>query len=181
MKSQPIKRKKFLLGSLGALGVYFVFSPFVGRTVRTLFLSKNQSEVLLAYLSAILPQTFSGNDAHKKIVIQRIDEELYFVNESIQSEFYSGILLVEFYPWLLGYWSSFSKLDTRDALECIENGLKSGSLSVRAAFSSVRMLCYLIHYGQKEPWKDIKYDGPFGSFPQKISESRAYYKKQMES
>jgi hypothetical protein len=181
VKSQLIKRKNFLLGSLGALGVYFVLSPFVGRTVRTLFLSKNQSEVLLAYLSAILPLPFSKNDAHKQALLQRIDEELFFVNESIQSEFYSGILLLEFYPWLLGYWSSFSNLETQDALECIENGLKSASLSVRAAFSSVRMLCYLVHYGQKEPWKDIKYDGPFGSFPQKISESRAYYRKQVES
>ncbi|GBF49974.1 hypothetical protein LPTSP4_14950 [Leptospira ryugenii] len=131
------------------------------------------------YLSALLPLGYMEQPNYRNSVIQRVDEELYFVNESIQSEFDSAILLIEFYPWVLGYWSSFSKLKREEALECIQKGIQSKNLSVRAAFSSLRMLCYLVHYGQKESWKDIQYEGPFAAFPEKISESRAYYKEQV--
>lgn len=179
MSSKSVSRKKFLIGSFGALGLYFVLSPYFGKRLKTLFLSKNQSEVLWVYLSAVLPSGYTEQIEYRNTLIQRMDEELFFVNDSIQSEFDGAILLIEFYPWLLGYWSSFSKLNREDALETIRKGVQSKNLSVRAAFSSLRMLCYLIHYGQKESWKDIQYEGPFAAFPEKISTSRAYYKEQV--
>ncbi|MCZ8341494.1 MAG: hypothetical protein O9301_00540 [Leptospira sp.] len=179
MFAKSVSRKKFLIGSFGALGLYFVLSPYLGKSLKTLFLSKNQSKVIWLYLSALLPPSYETQIEYRNTLIQRMDEELYFVNDSIQGEFDSALLLVEFYPWILGNWSSFSKLKREEALECIQKGIQSKNLSVRAAFSSLRMLCYLIHYGQKESWKDIQYEGPFAAFPEKISETRAYYKEQI--
>ncbi|MCG6145943.1 hypothetical protein [Leptospira bandrabouensis] len=180
MNKLAISRKKFILGTFGFLGVYALGSHFITKSNRTLFLSKFQIRVIEKYLKATLPEEIFQSKLYERDLIQRIDEELFFVNESIQSEFMGAILLVEIYPLGKGYWSTFSNLDSKSAKEIILKGMQSSSLSVRAAFSTLRMLSFLIHYGQKDSWQKIGYSGPYGGFPEKLSESRIYYRNQTE-
>ncbi|MCZ8345817.1 MAG: hypothetical protein O9346_05315 [Leptospiraceae bacterium] len=179
MKKIKISRKSFLWGTLGTGTFLYFLSLFLGKNVKTLFFSKFQLNVLVLFLSSLLSNNFSKDEAYLNKLLQRMDEELFFVNEGIQGEFDAAILLVEFCPWIFGYWSSFSKLSLEDARSCIQDGINSQNHSIRSAFSSIRMLSYMIHYGQKESWNAIHYDGPFAGFSEKFSESRAYYKKQV--
>ncbi|MBM9499465.1 hypothetical protein JWG44_04280 [Leptospira sp. 201903071] len=181
MNSTKLSRKKFILTSI--LSVFLLGTVgFVLRSTRKLtrlFFSRSTEETLSSFAKAVLPEDEGFPDIEESEVISRLDEELFFVDSSISGDFDTAMWILEFLPIRFGYWSRFSKLKKEEAREFLNGALQSESELVRNIVSSVRMVVMLVYYGHKSTWKEIGYDGPFGNFPEKLSESRIYYKTQV--
>ncbi|HMY11950.1 MAG TPA: hypothetical protein PKC74_10010, partial [Turneriella sp.] len=112
-------------------------------------------------------------------IVRRLDEELTFVAEQIRSDFLAALYLVEFSPAAYGFFGRMSRLTREKRLAFLQKAGGSGSDLVRAAISNIRMLVMLCYYGHPASWKRIGYDGPFGGFPEKLSEQRRHYREQV--
>lgn len=181
MNSIKITRKKFILAT--ALGVFLIGTTgFILRSVRRtsrLFFSNSAEETLSWFAKAILPKEEGFPDLEQAEVLSRLDEELFFVDSSISGDFDSALWILEYLPIRFGYWSRFSKLNPEQTKEFINTALRCDIELVRNIASSVRMAVMLVYYGHKSTWEPIGYDGPFGNFPEKLSESRIYYQAQV--
>lgn len=179
-----LSRKKFLQSSL-----WIGLSLSVTRCIPTkriegkfLILSDTNLETIEVFAKAILPTDPNMPSPSKAEIFQRLDEELYFIDPTITSDFRDALLLIEYYPiyyYGVWRWKVFSKLTTPDASQLINDSLQASNELVRAAFANVRMVLFLMYYGHESSWKEISYDGPFGGFPQKLSEQRRYYKEEV--
>lgn len=181
MNSTKITRKKFILTAVLGSFLIGIVASVLRATQKTtrLFLSRQTEETLSRFAEAILPNDPGFPDFKEAEVTTRLDEELFFVDSSISGDFDSAIWILEFLPITFGYWSRFSKLQREDAKKFIHAGLQSETELVRNIVSSVRMVIMLVYYGHRSTWNQIGYDGPFGNFPEKLSESRIYYKAQV--
>ncbi|AOP34268.1 hypothetical protein A0128_10660 [Leptospira tipperaryensis] len=179
----PIKlsRKKFILTAVLSavlVGTVGYVLKTAQRTTR-LFFSRFTEETLAWFARAVLPNEDGFPDIEQAEVVSRLDEELFFVDSSISGDFDTAIWILEFLPIRFGYWSRFSKLNREEAREFLNLALRSETELVRNIVSNVRMVVMLVYYGHKSTWNQIGYDGPFGNFPEKLSESRIYYKAQV--
>ncbi|MBM9575739.1 hypothetical protein JWG45_01100 [Leptospira sp. 201903070] len=181
MNSIKLTRKKFILTAilsallLGSVG--FVLRS--AQKVKRLFFSRFTEETLSWFAKTILPEEEGFPDLEKAEVVSRLDEELFFVDSSISGDFDTAIWILEFLPLRFGYWSRFSKLKREDAKEFLNLALRSETELIRNIVSNIRMVVMLVYYGHKSTWNQIGYDGPFGNFPEKLSESRIYYQSKV--
>ncbi|EMJ90663.1 hypothetical protein [Leptospira alstonii] len=180
--TEKISRRKlfgFGLGGLFSIGIgAFFLSRSKNRSfAKTLFFSASEIEFLSAYSQTLLPQEPGFPDLEKAEVIRRLDEEFFFVDPSISDDFKSLILILEYLPLVTGYWSRFSKLDEKDRKNFLHSLESTESDTIRAALANLKLPIFLVYYGHESSFKAISYDGPFGNPPEKLSESRIYYKK----
>ncbi|MBM9576625.1 hypothetical protein JWG45_05595 [Leptospira sp. 201903070] len=182
--SEKISRRKlfgFGLGGLLSVGIgallcrrsYSVAAP------KTLFFSESEAQFLQAYSQTLLPPENGFPDIQKAEVVRRLDEEFFFVDSAITDDFKSLILILEFLPLVSGYWSRFSRLSEEDRAEFLRSKETTNSDTVRAALANLKMPVFLMYYGHESAFKAISYDGPFANPPEKLSESRIYYKKML--
>lgn len=179
--TEKISRRKlfgFGLGELLSLCIgAFFFNRFKRSSYKTLFFSSSEVEFLQAYSQTLLPPTPGFPDLEKAEVIRRLDEEFFFVDPSISDDFKSLIIILEYLPLISGYWSRFSKLNEIDRKNFLLSQETTKSDTIRAALANLKLPVYLVYYGHESSFKAISYDGPFGNPPEKLSESRIYYKK----
>ncbi|MCC5816739.1 MAG: hypothetical protein JJT78_18460 [Leptospira sp.] len=176
-----ISRKELLKSSL-LLGVSFsLLKCFpASNHKKFLILSPSNIRTLEKFMEAILPDTDSMPNAQQASVARRLDEELYFVDESISADFCDALMFVEWYPLFSDIptsWKKFSNLSLAERKLIIQETCQNKSGIVRSAFSNIRMIGYLMYYGNPTTWSGIGYDGPFGGFPEKDSEQRAHYRE----
>ncbi|MDV6236084.1 hypothetical protein CH379_010665 [Leptospira ellisii] len=180
--SEKFSRRKLLGFGLGGLfsiciGVLFFKSSKRSSIPKTLFFSASEAEFLQAYSETILPQEAGFPDIEKAEVIRRLDEEFFFVDQGITDDFKSLILILEYLPLISGYWSRFSRLNEEERRRFLISRESTDSDTIRAALANLKMPVLLMYYGHESTFKAISYDGPFGNPPEKLSESRIYYKK----
>ncbi|HNJ67006.1 MAG TPA: hypothetical protein PKW28_13995, partial [Turneriella sp.] len=183
MEQQAFSRRRFLKlallggGSLFAAGALWRFWPRKTHG-RLLSLNSYLADVVEAFAGVTLPQN-GMPDATAMQIVRRLDEELTFVAEQIRSDFLAALYLVEFSPAAYGFFGRMSRLTREKRLAFLQKAGGSGSDLVRAAISNIRMLVMLCYYGHPASWKRIGYDGPFGGFPEKLSEQRRFYREQV--
>jgi len=176
-----ISRKDLFQISIG-IGFTFLFAKCLPRSRESgkfLILSAGNRETFTAFLDSILPTGFQEEHT-KALIIRRLDEELFFVDPSIAEDFRDALIFAEWFPLFSRHsprWSRLSRLDVRDRehfiLHCIQNEIGT----IRAVYSNIRMVAYLLFYGMNFAWDAIGYDGPFAGFQEKPFEMRKYYQE----
>ncbi|PJZ54436.1 hypothetical protein [Leptospira adleri] len=180
--SEKISRRKLFGFGLGGLlsiviGTLLCRRSYSGSVPKTLFFSESEAEFLQAYAQTLLPSEKGFPDIEKAEVVRRLDEEFFFVDPGITDDFKSLILILEYLPLVSGYWSRFSRLDEKDRNEFLSSQETTDSDLIRAALANLKMPIFLMYYGHESSFKAISYDGPFSDPPEKLSESRIYYRK----
>lgn len=176
-------RKTFLklgLAGSGALllgGSFCLFNRSERYLPNGLFFSKGELDTLGALSEAILPEG-PGIPGYKEAkVLERLDEEFYFVDSFLSDDFKTLLLVIEYLPFFHWKFSRFSKLSLESRKSFLSSLNDSDSDTVRAVWANLRMPIFLMYYGHPSTFKMISYDGPFGNPPEKLSESRIYYSK----
>ena len=177
---KKITRKQFL-GALvlgGSSVLLWKAVPLGGLKGYYLALSRWNLDTLKKFAQAILPHDDRFPTDEQANLYRRLDEELFFCDKAISSDMRDAILFAEWYPFACGYFSRFSRLNIDDAMKVVETGLQSDNELVRVVFSNIRMVLFLIYYGDSSTYASIGYDGPFRGVPEILSEQRIYYKEQ---
>lgn len=186
MNIKSISRRTLLKSSVAFGGlvatscfIYNSSSP-INAVVKSEFgvllvLNEVQASVISAFCDVILPKGNGFPDAIEAEVIQRLDEELFFVSLDISEELKSALNTLEWLPLAYNYMSRFTKLSLIDRRALLSE-LESTRLdSVRALISSIRIICFNIYYGHKSTWSSIEYDGPFSGIQENLGDQRRYY------
>lgn len=188
MKTSIFERRKFLKYSL--LGVGGLIG--IGGIGATVFLSNKYNEkygklmvfdghlvdILHTFAEAAMPKPINGFPTIEEAeVVRRLDEELFFADSNIQSDFKALLFLIEAMPMANGYFSRFSRLPKEKRIEFLEKMQTTETDIYRVAIANVRMLTRMVYYNHPSTWKAIGYDGPHGNIPEVVSEQRAYYKR----
>ncbi len=190
MKLQPISRRSFL--RIGATctaatsaAVMSGCSWLSGEKQETnitdfgtlLVMDNAQATTLYAFAETILPNKPGLPDVKTARVINRADEEFYFVDEKIKNDFKTMLDVMEYLPVFYGEFSRFSKMDSKNRLTFLNSLNNTSNETVRAVVNNCRMICYNMYYGHESTWQAIGYDGPFSKRPQVMSEQRKHYAK----
>ncbi|MCB1306897.1 MAG: hypothetical protein KDK30_01895 [Leptospiraceae bacterium] len=182
-ENRRIPRRRLIQYGLLGGGALFVLGGITrlapSNQKRLLVFNDWEADVVNAYARAILPAEAGQPDAEDTNVLQRLDEELYFVDASIRDDFKQALLALEFLPLGSGYFSRFTRLSEARRLRFLQSMSATKSDVSRQVVFNIRMVLYLMHYGHSASWNAIGYDGPFGGFPEKPSPMRLYYQKQI--
>ncbi|TGK07299.1 hypothetical protein EHO59_04105 [Leptospira semungkisensis] len=176
-------RKTFLrLGIAGSgalvLGSSICILNRSGRVLpKSLFFSESELETLAALSEAILPEGPNIPTYKDAKVLERLDEEFFFVDPFLSDDFKTLVLVMEYLPLFHWKFSRFSKMSLESRRKFLSELNDSDSDLIRAVWSNLRMPIFLMYYGHESTFKMISYDGPFGNPPEKLSESRIYYNK----
>lgn len=114
-------------------------------------------------------------------VVARIDEELYFVGESVRSDFKLALSAMQYLPMVYGEFSRFTVMSLDDRRSFITALQDTRSETVRAIVNSIRMAVMLTYYGHSSSWEAISYDGPFAKIAPMDSEQRQYYRERVST
>ncbi|TGK08503.1 hypothetical protein EHO58_07875 [Leptospira selangorensis] len=178
-----LSRRTFLrlgLAGSGALvlgGSICILNRSSRQLPKALFFSESELEILAALSEAILPEAANAPTYKEAKVLERLDEEFYFVDPFLSDDFKTLIMVLEYLPFFHWKFSRFSKLSLESRREFLSELNHSDSDTVRAVWANLRMPIFLMYYGHESTFKTISYDGPFLNPPEKLSESRIYYRK----
>tara|TARA_R110000850_G_scaffold276957_1_gene421111 strand:+ start:1607 stop:2182 length:576 start_codon:yes stop_codon:yes gene_type:complete len=187
MLDKPLPRRKFLkLGVLG--GSSLIAASQIGCTKQSepnhslvqrklLVLDGKESSIIVAIAEVILPSAKNFPSVEQALLVERIDEELFFVSQSIQSDFKLALSVVNTMPILYGYFSFYTNLSKNERLLCFKELQNTRFDSIRAASNAARMIINLVYFSHSSTWDLIGYDGTFAKVPEIMSEQRNYYKQ----
>ena len=181
MDWQQLSRRRFLIGSAAAaFGVAALGSVILDETPASAFprlqlLAMRHAHTLNAFAEAVLPVTPGFPSISDTGVIRRFDEELYFVDDSIQDDVAAALDLLEWLPIVTGYFARFSNLPLTDRTAFIDGMLSSRLETFRAVASNLKNAIHFLHYAHPASWTWTGYDGPFARVEPKQSEQRMYY------
>lgn len=181
--AQRFSRKTFLrlgFAGSGALvlgGSVCILNRSSRQLPKVLFFSESELETLAALSEAILPEAVGAPTYKEAKVLERLDEEFYFVDPFLSNDFKTLIMVLEYLPFFHWKFSRFSKLSLESRRQFLSELNHSDSDTVRAVWANLRMPIFLMYYGHESTFKAISYDGPFLNPPEKLSESRIYYRK----
>jgi hypothetical protein len=187
MLDKPLPRRRFLkLGVLG--GSTLIAASQIGCTKKDtsvdaikheklLVLDHKDASIIVAIAQAILPSENTFPSAGQAVLVERIDEELFFVSQSIQDDFKLALSVVNTMPVLYGYFSFYTNLSKSDRLLCFQELQHTRFDSIRAASNAARMIINLVYFSHPSTWDLIGYDGAFAKIPEQMSEQRNYYKQ----
>lgn len=185
-QTKPVfARRNFLkysligLGSvagLAAVGVgVFNTNQYRDKYGKLMVLDGHLADIVHAFAEAAMPVGNGFPTIEEAEVVKRMDEELFFISENIQSDFKAVLYLVELLPFAYGKMSRFSRLSREERIELLEKTADTENDLTRVAVANARMVTRLMYYGHPSSWKAIGYDGPFGNIPEQLSEQRKYY------
>jgi hypothetical protein len=110
-------------------------------------------------------------------VVNRLDEELFFVNEKIYNDFKAALYLLEMLPMSYLHASRFSRLSLNERKKFLTEAIHTKDDTVRAVIANLSATMRWYYYGHPSTWKVIGYDGPFMNLPEQKSEQRLLYTK----
>lgn len=142
---------------------------------RLLVLKDKHANLVYAFADAMLPKGEGFPTPAEAKVVERMDEELYFVAPSIRADLRMALDVMNLLPFFYGRMSTFLGLDSADRLAFLQETQATKSDTVRAVVNALRLLVSIIYYGHESTWKPIGYDGSFGRFEPQVSVQRAYY------
>lgn len=187
MLDKPLPRRRFLKLSVLS-GSTLIAASQIGcstqdtsidylKQSKLLVLDNKEASIIMSIAEAILPSKSTLPSAEQALVVERIDEELFFVSQSIQDDFKLALNVVNTMPVLYGYFSFFTNLSKEDRLVCFQKLQNTRFDSIRAASNAARMLINLVYFSHPSTWNSIGYDGAFAKIPELMSEQRTYYKQ----
>jgi hypothetical protein len=178
-----LSRRAFLKGVLGSAAVLGTGAAVQGCSGGgtgadgrpLLYLDESEAGILAALGEAVIPTQAGFPTLGEAEVIRRIDEELSFVDEAIQSELRAAIGVLQWTPLLYGRFSRYSRLDLEGRREILTRMMKSGSEIMRAVSANLKLLIHFFYFAHPAAWPAIGYDGPFSKLPPIASEQRQWY------
>lgn len=195
MLSQPLPRRH-LLKLFAKTGALFTVSTTTGvltgcgienrsssdkspvyttRFGNLLVLDDSHADVLFAFAQACVPSR--NNEILLAGVIQRLDEELYFVSDSIRDDFLLALDVLEYLPLIYGHFSRLSKLPLARREGLLRSLQQTRIDTVSAVLNACRMAVMMMYYGNASSWAAIHYDGPFSRLPPIQSAQRLRYQQ----
>ncbi len=144
-------------------------------TGRLLVLSTAQATTLAALAQAVVPSQPGFPTAAQAQVVQRMDEELWLSDVSIQDDMRAALSVMEWLPLAYGYFSRFSKLSLAQQQALINTTMASRINIVRAIATNLKLVAHFMYFGHPSTWAAIGYDGPFQKLPPIQSEQRKAY------
>lgn len=177
-----IGRRRFFK-ALTRLGAAAAITPLVacvsddasGSMGRLLVLSPAQASTLAALAHAVLPSQKGFPSVQEARVVERLDEELWLSDVSIQEDMGAALSVMEWLPLMYGFWGRFSGLDKAQRMQVVRKGMESHIDIVRAIATNLKLVSHFMYFGHASSWAAIGYDGPFQKLAPKISVQRQAY------
>lgn len=179
-----LSRRHFLIGVTATAGAALAVTgwwmreaaaPLAGLPA-TICLSPQEAAVVHAVAEAVLPPPGGAfPDIGQACVVKRFDEELYFVNEDVQSDVRAALKLLEVLPLLYGHARPIMRLGLAQRREALEKAFQSRVEVVRAASSSLRLVVAFFYYAHPSTWAATGFDGTFSKIAPQMSEQRQFY------
>lgn len=143
-------------------------------------ISSDEACLLSQIAGAMLPVGDQWPTIHQAQVIERLDEELFFVSEQILSDFKLALSVVNTFPLLYGHGAFFASLPLEQQRACLRKSEDTRLESVRGAINACRMAIHLLYFGHESTWQAMGYGGPFARLPQQLSPQRIFYRNLTE-
>lgn len=177
-----IGRRRFLR-FFSRVGAVAAFTPLAAcapgatppPTSKLLVLSSTQATTLAALAQAVLPSQAGFPTVEQAQVVQRMDEELWLSDISIQEDMGAALSLMEWLPLMYGHWSHFSRLEKAQRMQVVQQCMESSIDVVRAIGTNLKLVSHFMYFGHASSWAAIGYDGPFQKLAPKISVQRKAY------
>jgi len=174
-------RRRFLrlLTTIGATAVAGSLVTACGNAtsgpLRLLVLSPSQATTLAALAQAVVPSQPGFPNVAQAQVVQRLDEELWLSNSSIQDDLRAALGALEWMPLAYGHFTRFSRLATFEQQALIQRWMESRFDLVRAIATNLKLVAHFMYFGHPSTWGAIGYDGPFQKLQPILSEQRKAY------
>jgi hypothetical protein len=147
----------------------------VRGTTRCQSFDDAQVATLEALIAAVVPTTAGFPSAADAEVLDRFDEETYFVSAEVRDDIRTAVDALEYLPLLYGHFARFSHL-ARDARQHVLAAATQSRFAVpRAVAGSLRMMVHLFYYGHRTTWPATGFDGPFARVEPILSEQRLHF------
>lgn len=146
-----------------------------------LFFNAQQANVVHAFAEATLPHGPGHVTPMEARVVNRLDEELTFVSESVSGDYLKIVQAVDMLPRLFGQQKNFMDLTREERLAFLNSTLETDNDQVRAGLNAMRMGVLMMYYGHESTWKQIQYGGPFSDMEPVIGMQRRHYANQIRS
>jgi len=142
---------------------------------RCLSFDDRQAATLEALIAAVVPTTAGFPAAADARVLERFDEETYFVSAEVGDDIRTAVDALEYLPLLYGRFGRFSRLTPAARRSVLESAMQSRFAVPRAVAGSLRMMAHLFYYGHPSTWPATGYDGPFSRIDPILSEQRVHF------
>ena len=177
---RALGRRRFLklitAGSAGAaLLPLSACAPNATAPEQLLVLSLGQATTLAAVAEAVVPTQAGFPTVAEARVVQRMDEELWLSDTSIQDDMGAALTVLEWLPLGYGYISRFSKLELPQRRAVLTRAMESSVETLRAVGTNLKLVSHFMYFGHASTWQAIGYDGPFQKIPPIISSQRKAY------
>ena len=168
-----------ILGTLGAASVaaplLTACSPDAAGPHTLLVLSPHQAATMAALAAAVVPTQTGFPTVAQAQVVQRLDEELWLSDSSIQDDMRAALDVAEWLPLAYGHFSRFSRLERTAQQALLQRWMASSVETVRAIGTNLKLVSHFMYFGHPSTWAAIGYDGPFQKLPPILSEQRKAY------
>jgi hypothetical protein len=142
---------------------------------RLLVLSPTHVATLIAVTEAVMPGQSGFPGVAETKMVERLDEELWFADTSIQDDMRAALSVFEWLPFAYGHFSRYSSLSLEVRRALLQQLMNSRIETVRAIATNLRLLTMFFYFGHASSWPAIGYDGPFQKLPPLVSEQRQRY------
>ncbi len=143
--------------------------------VRLMVFSKAHATTLEALAQAVVPTQEGFPTVGQAQVVQRLDEELWLSDPSIQDDMRAALGAAEWLPFIYGYPGRFSRLSLEQRRILVQSWMDSPIELVRAIGTNLKLVSHFMYFGHPSAWAAIGYDGPFQKLPPIASEQRKAY------
>jgi hypothetical protein len=144
-------------------------------TSRCLSFDEGQVATLEALIAAVVPTMAPFPAPADARVLDRFDEETYFVSAEVRDDIRTAIDALEYLPFLYGHVGRFSRLPVGACQHVLGAAMQSRFAVPRAVAGSLRMMTHLFYYGHPATWPATGYDGPFARLVPILGEQRVHF------
>ena len=174
LSNSKISRKKFLLWSLGSIGLAmgsFVLIRSKGYPEvpewNGKILSARQAYIIMSASAVILPDYLSTDSRRK--VAENVDRYIFTLPKGLITQIDLLLEVVENLTFIDFQHKRFTKLQAKEKDQYLRQ-LKQTGGSLRLVYKTLRDFCMLGYYQQKGAWKALNYNGPsIGLEPREMS------------
>ena len=174
--------RRRVLRLLGTLGAASVAAPVLtacsapeGNDPTLLVLTPRQAATMAALAAAVVPTQQGFPSVAQAQVVQRLDEELWLSDASIQDDMRAALDVAEWLPLAYGHFSRFTRLERTAQQALLQRWMASSVETVRAIGTNLKLVSHFMYFGHPSTWAAIGYDGPFQKRAPILSEQRKAY------
>jgi hypothetical protein len=186
LEIRGLSRRRFLAGCVAIAGVAAacsrrakfgspsIFSRAAGGAP-LLVLTDGEAQTLTAFAESVLPTGAAAPSLADTRLIERFDEEFFFVDEAVRADLKLALGALEWLPLLGGYFHRFSHMNLYTRTALVQSMLGSRFETSRAIANSLRFAVHFFYYAHPATWAMSGYDGPFAHLAPQLSEQRMRY------